>query len=131
MISPSEKASRRREQLKAAADAYFNGLAEKNFAAVPYANNVKLRTPLAPGGSDKPIQGKTQVLKFFAGLFPVLGTTKVVDHFINDTMTAILTKAEVSMVQPAVTLRVADLFYVNEKGEITEQENHYDSRAAV
>jgi hypothetical protein len=43
-------AAQRRAQLRAVADTYFNALAQKDFAAIPYDDNVVLRAPLAPGG---------------------------------------------------------------------------------
>lgn len=54
---------------------------------------------------------------------------KVLDYYINESMTAIITEAEVkiSAVNPPVTLRVADRFTVKE-GKIVDQENHFDPR---
>jgi len=45
-------------------------------------------------------------------------------------MTAIVTEAEIriGIVNPPVTLRVADRFTVNDEGRIVEQENHFDPR---
>jgi hypothetical protein len=36
---------KRRTQLRAVADAYFGALARKDFAAIPYDDNVVLRAP--------------------------------------------------------------------------------------
>jgi hypothetical protein len=49
----------------------------------------------------------------------------------NDDLTAIMTKAEVGVLQPACVLRVADLFEVDMAGRITAQENHFDPRPAL
>jgi hypothetical protein len=49
-----------------------------------------------------------------------------VGHFLNEDLTAIVTKAEVGILQPRCVLRVADLFEVDAEGRITSQENHYD-----
>ncbi len=53
---------------------------------------------------------------------------KVIDHYINDDLTAICVEAEVGTVNPRATLRVADRFTVNAAGKIIEQENHFDPR---
>jgi len=35
----------------------IKGLGEKNFDAIPYDENVVLRAPLRPGGSENPLSG--------------------------------------------------------------------------
>ena len=42
-------------------------------------------------------------------------------------MTGIITKAELTLAGPGITLRVADRFIINDDGMITEQENHFDA----
>ena len=75
--------------------------------------------------------GRDAVLAFFSALSPNLGEVRVVGHFLNEDLTAIITKAEVGILQPACVLRVADLFEVDADGRITAQENHYDPRPAL
>jgi steroid delta-isomerase-like uncharacterized protein len=123
-----DTAVKRRVQLRAVAEAYFAALAKKDFSAVPYDDNIILRAPLAPGGSDTPLKGKSAVLTYFAGLYSALGETKVIEHYLNEDLTAICTEALVGIVNPPTTLRVADSFKVNAAGKIIEQENHYDPR---
>lgn len=123
--------ARRRAQLRAAASAYFEALAKKDMSSVPYDDDVILHAPLAPGGAANPIRGKEAVLSFFNAVLPALGEVKVLDHYTNTTMTRICTEAEVGVVNPQATLRVADCFTVNAKGRITVQENHYDPRPAL
>jgi hypothetical protein len=55
---------------------------------------------------------------------------KVLDYYFNESLTGIITEAEVTIraTNPPATLRVADRFNVNEQGKITEQENHFDPR---
>ena len=129
-ISPTtqDTAAKRRAQLRAVAAAYFAALAKKDFSAVPYDDNVTLRAPLAPGGSSTPLKGKSAVLAYFVGLYAALGETKVIEHYINEDMTAICTEALVGIVSPPATLRVADTFKVNATGKIFEQESHFDPR---
>jgi hypothetical protein len=61
----------------------------------------------------------------------VLGEERVLDHYINDDLTAIATRADITIKEPRCTLRVVDRFTVNLEGQITEQENHYDPRPAL
>lgn len=123
--------ARRRALLRAVANAYFEGLAKKNLSRVPYDDSVILHAPLAPGGAATPLRGKRAVLEFLNGVLPALGAVRVLNHYINDKMTRICTEAEVDLVSPPATLRVADCFTVNAAGKITAQENHYDPRPAL
>ncbi|MEW6300903.1 MAG: ester cyclase [Thermodesulfobacteriota bacterium] len=122
-------AARRRAQLRAVAEAYFAALAKKDFEAIPYDDNVSLRAPLCPGGVHAPLTGKEALRTIWWPSFaPALGEVKVLDHYINEGMTAICTEAIITMVNPPATLRVADRFTVNAEGKIVEQENHFDPR---
>jgi hypothetical protein len=119
----------RRAQLQAVAEAYFGALAQKDFDAIPYDDNVVLRAPLAPGGVHNPLEGKEALRTiWWPPLVPALGEVKVIEHYINDQLTAIITEAEIHTVSPRATLRVADRFTVNSLGKIIEQENHFDPR---
>jgi hypothetical protein len=128
-MSTAPGISDRKALLRAVADAYFAGLANKDVAKVPYAENVEFRTPLAPGGSEEPIRGKAAVLAFFANIYDALGGVRVVDYFFNEAQDATCVKAEVGL-KSGKRLRVADLFRINAEGKVIEQENHYDPRAA-
>ena len=121
----------RKAQLITAATAYFEGLARKEFVSVPWAETIVFRGPLAPGGAEAPITGREAVLAFFSALGPNLGEVRIVGHFLNEDLTAIITKADVGIRQPACVLRVADLFEIDSEGRITAQENHYDPRPAL
>jgi hypothetical protein len=121
--------AQRRAQLRAVAEAYFEALAKKDFAAIPYDDYVTLRAPLAPGGVHHPLVGKEALRTiWWPPLVPALGAVKVIEHYINDQLTAIITEAEIDTVNPRATLRVADRFTVNAAGKIIEQENHFDPR---
>ena len=121
----------RKGQLIVAATAYFEGLARKNFDSIPWAETVVFRGPLSPGGSESPLIGRDAVLNFFRTLGPNLGEVRILSHFLNEDLTAIVTKAEIGVLQPACVLRIADLFEVDTQGRITAQENHYDPRPAL
>jgi hypothetical protein len=109
----------RKAQLITASTAFFEALARKDFASVPWADSVVLRAPLVSGGADVPLIVRDAVRTFFNALGPNLGEVRIVGHFVNEDLTAIITKAEVGVLQPACVLRVADLFEVDAEGQIT------------
>ena len=117
----------RRAQLRAVADAYFAGLAAKDLSRVPYASDVRLPAPLAPGGAEVPQVGAA-ARAFLEGVLPAIGAVRVIDYFVNDELTSICTEAMVMIVEPQATLRVADRFTVDADGRIVEQESHFDPR---
>jgi hypothetical protein len=124
------KNGNRKEQLKKVAENYFESFKTKSFASIPYSEDVVLRAPIAPGGVHQPIKGKQEVFtQWWQPLEPALEgvSIKIIDHFYNDSLTAVITKADFTLAGPGITLRVADLFFVNEDGKITEQENHFDA----
>ena len=121
----------RRAQLKAVAEAYFAGMGQKDMSHVPWADDVVLRSPLAPGGLDTPLVGRAAVLAWFASLYPVLGAMHIIEHYFNEDLTVIASRSDVGITHPPCTLRVVDLFTVNAAGKITQQENHYDPRPAM
>lgn len=125
--------STRKEQLRKVVEAYFRGLQEKDFQAIPYDENARLRAPLAPGGVNSAICGKDSVrTQWWNPLEPALDRIeiKIIDHYFNESLTAICTEAEIrlNVFDPPVTLRVADRFTVSAEGKILEQENHFDPR---
>ena len=73
----------RRAQLKKVAEAYFEGMGKKDMSQVPWDDHVVLRSPLAPGGLDTPLVGRSAVLAWFASLFPVLGAMQIIEHYFN------------------------------------------------
>lgn len=123
----------RKQQLRHAAEAYFEGLRQKNFATIPFDDNASLRAPIAPGGVHHPLVGKNAVYEqWWLPLVPALEGVEitVLDHYFNESLTAICTEANITInvVSPPAKLRVADRFTINAEGQITEQENHFDPR---
>lgn len=121
---------KRKEQLKKVAENYFESFKTKSFASIPYSEDVVLRAPIEPGGVHNPIKGKQEVFKqWWQPLEPALEgvSIKIIDQFYNDSLTGVIAKADFTLAGPGITLRVADLFFVNEEGKITEQENHFDA----
>ena len=51
----------------------------------------------------------------------------ITDHYYNESLTGLITKADITIVPLGVTLRTADRFVINDEGKITEQENHFDA----
>ena len=98
----------RLNQLKTVAKAYFAALSRRDVSSVPWAEDVVLRSPLAPQGLDVPVTGRDAVVAWFETLYPVLGETKVIEHYFSQ-----------------------DLTTVDAAGRITHQENHYDPRPAL
>ena len=121
----------RRAQLKAVAEAYFAGMGQKDMSHVPWADDVVLRSPLAPGGLDTPLVGRAAVLAWFASLYPVLGAMHIIEYYFNEDLTVIASRSDVGITYPPCTLRVVDRFTVTADGKITQQENHYDPRPAL
>ena len=133
MKAQEENAAKRTAELRKIAEGYFEALRRKDFLAIPYADQATLRAPLAPGGVHIPLRGKNSLhSQWWVSLEPALEGVEinVIDHYINESLTAICTEAEITInaISPPAILRVADRFTVNAEGKITEQENHFDPR---
>ncbi len=134
MSNPNMTAAvERKDQLRNIVDGYFEALRQKDFSAIPYDDNVTLRAPLAAGGVNHPLVGKSTLhAQWWVGLEPALENVEITieEYYINASMTAICAEALITLnvVAPPATLRVADRFTVNAEGKITEQENHFDPR---
>jgi hypothetical protein len=109
---------------------YFDGLRQKNFDLIPYATDVVLRAPLAPGGVEHPLEGRDQVRAVWWAQLPgLLGAVDVGDVYINDEGDGVVVEAEIEvLLDPPVRLRVADRFRINSNGLITSQTNYFDPR---
>lgn len=122
--------TQRKEQLRTVAEAYFEGLRSKNFESIPFAENVTLRAPLAPGGVNAPLHGRENLREtWWAPLPGLLGEVRLADIYMNESLTAVVGEAEIEVrTDPPVRLRVADRFTVDDDGKIVEQVNHFDPR---
>jgi hypothetical protein len=121
----------RQAQLKAIAEAYFEGMGKKDMSEVPWDDHVIPRSPLAPEGLDTPLVGGSAVLDWFASLYPVLGAMNVIEHYFNEDLTVIASRSDVGITNPPCMLRVVDRFTISDDSKITQQENHYDPRPAI
>lgn len=109
--------------------AYFDGIAAKDMARVPWANDATLRTPLNPaGGESALIRGRKSILEFFDGILPAIGSLRFIRYYGGDSGWS-AGQAEISLAN-GKTLYVLDAFLIK-SGEIIEQQNHYDPRAAT
>jgi hypothetical protein len=127
----SQESTTRVAQLRQVAESYFDALRNKTFESIPFDENASLRAPLTPGGVHTPLNGKTEIREtWWTPLEPALEgvTINILGHYIHEDLSGIISEAEITLKAPAVTLRVADRFSVNEAGKITEQENHFDPR---
>lgn len=124
------KRRERRELLQNVARTYvLRGLGGKNFNAIPYANDVVLRAPFCPRGSDFPLIGKENLRTLWWPPLPKLvSAVQVLDTYVNDDLTSVTIVFHAAMSQPVCTLRVADRFEVDSEGYITAQENFFDPR---
>ena len=120
----------RRAQLHALARAYVTeGLAKKNFDAIPYDDNVTLRAPLTPGGSDVPLVGKENLRQlWWAPLPEILGDAQVSDTYVDEELSTVTCEFLLDIVAPPTTLRILDRFSVDFTGRIIAQENYFDPR---
>ena len=123
-------AAARSAQLHALARGYVTeALGKKNFDAIPYADDVSLRAPIAPGGSANPIVGREKLRTvWWAPLPGLIGEVEVLDTFVNQDLSAVTVEFSCGIIDPPCTLRVVDRFKVNAEGKIVDQENFADPR---
>jgi hypothetical protein len=128
-ISSMSPARDRRSMLTKVVLAYFEGLRCKDVSGIPWSESVTFRAPLSEGGSEAPLYGRAAVEAYLRSVLPTLADVRVIDVYVNQSLTAAMGKAELDLANGS-RLRVADLFEVNAAGEIVSQENHYDPRPA-
>ncbi len=127
---PIVDAATRSAQLHALArGSVTEALGKKNFDAIPYADDVALRAPIAPGGSANPIVGRENLRTVWWTPLPgLIGEVEVLDTFVNQDLSAVTVEFLCGITNPPCTLRIVDRFKVNDEGEIVEQENFFDPR---
>ena len=112
-----------------AKDYVVKGLGAKNFDAIPYADDVVLRAPLCPGGSQNPLFGKENIRQqWWAPLPSLVGDVTFIDSYVNEEETSVTAEFHCQILQPVCVLRIIDRFKINEEGKIIEQENFFDPR---
>ncbi len=120
----------RKQQLKSVSESYFQALRDKNFSNIPFSEDIVFRAPVAPGGVHHPMKGRQAVQQqWWKPLEPALDgiEIKIREHYYNDSLTTVVTRADITLTGPGISLRTADRFVINEDGKIIEQENHFDA----
>jgi len=120
----------RKEQLHDLAKAYvIDGLGAGNFEAISYHENVELRAPIHPMGSQQPMNGREFIKEnWWAPLPGLVAGTDILDTYVNDKLTKVTAEFFCHIKKPACTLRIVDRFEVDSDGKITSQENFFDPR---
>jgi len=120
----------RRAQLHAIGRAYVTeGLAKKNFDAIPYHDHVTLRAPLCPGGSLVPLVAKENLRRIWWAPLPrIVGDARVIDTYVDEELSTVTCEFLLDIVDPPTTLRILDRFTVDFAGRIVAQENYFDPR---
>jgi limonene-1,2-epoxide hydrolase len=114
--------------VRTVARAYFRGLAQHDLSGIPWAADVRLRTPLNPeGGSEAEICGRDAVHAFFTPILPALTKVDVLRELTDGDAVAVRALIELANGR---RLHVCDIFIVRD-GEIIEQQNYYDPRPAM
>jgi hypothetical protein len=105
------------------------GLGEGNFDCIPYHEEVELRAPILPGGSENPMIGRSNIREnWWAPLPDLVEGTELVDIYINDSLTAVTLEFYCHIKNVKHALRIVDKFEVNDHGKIVKQENFFDPR---
>ena len=121
--------NKRSEVLKTIAASYVQCLASGDFDSIPYADDVELRAPLCPNGSNQPLVGKHSLREqWWAPLPDLVSDASLIDIFVNDSLSSVAVEFHCRIDSASCTLRVMDRFRVNEAGKITVQENFFDPR---
>src|SRR5215207_5026499 len=85
-----------------ARDYVEKGLGGKNFDRIPYHDNVSLRAPVCPGGSDVPLTGKENLRSiWWAPLPSLVDKVNVIDSFVNDDKTSVTVEFHCEIINPA------------------------------
>ncbi len=120
----------RKAQLRETVEIYFQALRDKTFSSIPFSDDIVFRAPIAPGGAHNPIKSKQAVFEqWWQPLEPALDgvVINIIDHYYDESLTGLITKADITIAPLGITLRTADRFLIDNEGKITEQENHFDA----
>lgn len=112
-----------------AKDYVVKGLGGKDFEAIPYDENVELRAPINPNGSQEPMIGRSVIKEnWWAPLPTLVSGTELLDIYVNEDLNAVAVEFHCHISNPKCTLRIVDRFIVNDLGKIIKQENFFDPR---
>jgi len=81
---------RKKELQKIAKTYVISGLGGKKFDAIPYHEEVSLRAPINPGGSERPIIGRENLRNsWWAPLLQLVFDTTFIDAYVNEDESAV------------------------------------------
>ena len=107
-------------------ESYFAALQSGDLASVPWAADATLVAPIAPGGPDRPLVGRDAILEFLRPVVANLARVEVLNILVDGDWVA--GRAHLTLSQPAgARLRTMNIFRI-QRGQIVEQENHFDPR---
>jgi hypothetical protein len=100
------------------------GLANGDFDAIPYHEEIKLRDPLSPGGAAACLKNKNQAFKAWWQTLPErVEKWEIVDTIIHEDEITVTVEFCCYVREPRVKLRIKDRFMVDDEGIIFSQEN--------
>lgn len=112
-----------------ATDYVTKGLGGKNFESIPYHEEVELRAPIHPEGSETAMVGRSFIKEnWWAPLPDLVASTALLDTFTNSDLSAVTAEFHCHIANPKCTLRIVDRFVVDAEGMILKQENFFDPR---
>ncbi|MFH6605060.1 nuclear transport factor 2 family protein [Maribacter algicola] len=124
------KNSERKQQLHELAKNYvINGLGAGNFDTIPYHDDIILRAPIHPMGSQQPMNGRDFIKEnWWAPLPDLVAGTDLLETYTNENLSKVTAEFLCHIKDPACTLRIVDRFSVDKDGKITDQKNFFDPR---
>ena len=117
------------DQLHAIGRRYVASLGSGDFEAIPYADDVELRAPFCPGGSNTPLVGRQNLKEIWWAPLPnLVSGVEVIDSYVNRDQSGVVVEFRCRIDAMSCTLRIIDRFTVNDAGQIISQENFFDPR---
>ncbi len=118
---PLNETERKKQLLDMAKSYVVNGLGAGNFDAIPYHEDVELRAPIHPMGSQQPMNGRNFIKEnWWAPLPDLVAGTDLLDVYVNENLTKVTAEFFCHIKEPTCTLRIVDRFTVDEDGKITD-----------
>ncbi len=112
-----------------AADYVTKGLGGKNFESIPYHEEIELRAPIHPNGSEEAMIGRDFIkANWWAPLPDLVASTELLDTYTNKDLSGATAEFYCHISNPKCTLRIVDRFVVDDEGKIIKQENFFDPR---
>lgn len=126
---PLDDTERKRQLHSIAKNYVIDGLGAGNFNVIPYHENIELRAPIHPMGSQQPMNGRDFIKEnWWAPLPGLVAGTDLLDTYVNENLTKVTAEFFCHIKEPACTLRIVDRFEIDSDGKIISQENFFDPR---